>query len=87
MSREDVYKAIDTERDYQEKLIRDPSRPGMVEDLSLGDILTAMRHNLAKAEASWYAEADPHTETMTYLRKVGALAVQAGEVNGMPIRS
>ena len=42
MKREEVYKVIDTERDFQEKMVADSSRPDMIEDLHVGDVLSAI---------------------------------------------
>jgi hypothetical protein len=86
MKREDVYKSIDSERDYQLKLTEDATRPDMIEDLHVGDTLTAIQYNLNKAVDAWYKDSVPHQETMEYLRKVAGLCVQAGECYGMPKR-
>jgi len=86
MNRLDVYDAIDSERAFQNKGINDENRPDMIEDLHVGDTLTAIRVNLEKAEKAWYIGSVPHQQSLEYLRKVAALCVQAGEKYGMSKR-
>ncbi len=82
----EVYDAIDTERQYQDKLTADPNRPEMIEDFHLGDALAAIDFNLRKAQDMWYVSKKPHTLALKYLRKIAALCVKQGEVHGMPKR-
>lgn len=86
MERKQVYAAIDSERDYQDKMSADPTRPDMNENMSTGDIISAIQHNLNKACNYWYSTSNPHEEAMNYIRKIAALCVKAGEKNGMPSR-
>jgi hypothetical protein len=86
LTRPFIYKIIDGERDYQIRMSKKEERPDMVKELSVGDTLTAIRHNLSKAEAAWYGGSAPHEEAMGYLRKIAGLTVQAGENYGMPSR-
>jgi len=88
MKRKKVYKAIDSERDYQDRQTADPNRPDMVEDFGIGQAILAMEHNLAFARSVWYID-DPNSHfvsTMDYLRKVVAIGVKMGEKYGMPFR-
>lgn len=87
MERQDVYKAIDSERDYQEEMTRNEFRPDMISDLHLGDTIAAMQYNLDLARVNWYQGAVPHTTAMEFIRKVCALGVQIAEKQGMPSRS
>jgi len=87
MKREDVYKALDSERDYQDEMSKSVFRPDMIEDMHIGDILSAIEHNLTLARAAWYKGFVPHPEAMTFLRKIGGLCVKAGESYGMSSRS
>lgn len=87
MKREEVYYAIDTERLYQTVMTEKEDRPDMIEDLHVGDTLTAIQVNLDKAKEAWYKGSVPHQDTMEYLRKVAGLVVQAGEKYGMPKRN
>jgi hypothetical protein len=86
MERKEVYKAIDSEREYQDLMTKKEDRPDMIEDLHLGDTLTAMQYNLDKAKEAWYKNAKPHSTAMEYVRKVCGLGVQIGEKQGMPQR-
>ena len=86
MTRQDVYKAIDSERDFQDKLTADSSRPDMIDDLHVGDTITAIEYNLSKARDAWYIGAVPHQNTLKYFRKIAALIVKAGETYGLPSR-
>lgn len=86
MTRGNVFRAINDEREFQNSLIADPSRPDMIPDLHVGDTLAAIQVNLNKALSAWYIGSMPHQDTMKYLRKIAALCVQAGENYGMPTR-
>ena len=85
MERKEVYEAIDSEREYQDKQVADPNVPNMV-DLHLGDTLSAIQHNLDSARCVWYGSSIPYNQAMEYLRKIAALCVKAGEDLGMPKR-
>lgn len=86
MIRNEVYKAISSERDYQDEMSKKPYRPDMIEDMHIGDILSAITYNLNQANAAWYKGSVPHTESVMFLRKIAALCVKAGEIYGMPFR-
>lgn len=86
MDRVEVYKTIDGERAYQDAATADPNRPDMIEDFHVGDALTAIRYNLAKAEEQWYKGAVPHTDAMQYIRKIAGICVKLGETHEMPKR-
>ncbi len=83
MKREDVYKALDSERDYQDEMSKSALRPDMIEDMRIGDIISAIQYNLTLANKAWYCGAVPHPEAMTFLRKIGGLCIKAGEIYGM----
>jgi hypothetical protein len=83
--RQATYNAINSERDYQDTLVSDPSHPEMV-DIGLGDTMVAIQYNIDKAIEEWYREGAPYPRAMNYMRKVAALAVRAGEKFGMPER-
>ena len=86
MKREDVYKALDSERAYQDEMSQRSDRPDMIEEMHIGDILSAIYYNLGFANAAWYQGSVPHQDAMQYLRKIGALCVKAGETYGMKDR-
>lgn len=85
MSREEVFKIIDLEREYQEsmKTVEDHH---IVEDFPLAAAMEAIRYNLTLANSAWYGEQKPYTEAMSYIRKIAAICVQMGEQYGMPQR-
>lgn len=86
MKRQEVYEAIDSERDFQDALTADVTRPDMIDDLHVGDTISAIEYNLNKAREAWYIDAVPHQESLKYFRKIAALCVKAGEVYGLPKR-
>lgn len=86
MYRDEVYDAIDSERDFQDEMTAKESRPDMIDDFHTGDALTAIDYNLTKAKEAWYKGSVPHPDTMEYLRKICAIAVKLGETHGMPKR-
>lgn len=79
MTREEVIESIQTEQDYVNRLAADLAHPEMREDLSMGDILTIIRYNLAKAEEAFYKEPAPYIETTNFLRKIANTSIRAGE--------
>jgi hypothetical protein len=89
MKRSQVYTAIDTEREYQEKLWSNVNKSsGAINPSSF--ILWMERYlHIARDLASTRDET-PGTqscdEIMDVLRKVVALGVACGEINGMPER-
>lgn len=88
MKREEVYKVIDTEREFQIKMAGTTERPDILPKMSVGDVLGAVRYNIDKAQAIWYYDTPDkaYQDTMDILRKIAALCVQAMEVNGAPER-
>ena len=86
MDRKEVFQVISNEREFQQRNIENPERPDMIEDLHVGDSITAIRHNLELAQEAWYVGAVPHTQAMHFLRKIAALCVAAGEKYEMPLR-
>jgi hypothetical protein len=86
MKRDQVYKAIDTERAYQKAAVNSPVRTDMIEDFHVGDALAAIEVNLQKARREWYIGTAPHTKATEYLRKIAGICVQIGEAYGMPSR-
>ena len=89
MERKDVYKAIDSERDYQNK-IWDASNKSSNATCISAYILWMERYlhvarELASTsdETTGTATADAMMET---IRKVAGLAVACGELHGMPSR-
>ena len=81
MNRQEVYEAIDSERDYQNQKWGSPNqRPKQV-----GSWLTLMRAILAKAEAEW-AVSDGDNEALEIIRKFTAVGVACMEQHGVQKR-
>lgn len=80
MKREEVYRAIDSERDYQNEKWSEFSD----ENNNWADWLLYIEHHLNKAKESVY---DSHNTSFLHeIRKIAALAVACGEQNNMPSR-
>lgn len=86
MKREQVYKVIDSERDFQEAGKAYQDHPHITEDFNLGDAISAIQVNLDLARTLWYNSRLPWPSAMDYIRKIAGLCVQAGEQYGMPER-
>jgi hypothetical protein len=86
MERQEVFDVITSERNYQIEMTANNDRPDMIDDLHVGDTLTAMRVILNQAENEWYSGSVPHSNAMEYIRKIAGLSVQLGEKYGMPYR-
>ena len=82
LSREDVYKLIDGEREYQSKLGPDRTDGS---DKTVGDYLTMLRSYLRKAENAWTDNAGCEP-ALDQIRKVAAIAVRCMEDHGAPER-
>jgi hypothetical protein len=85
MERKKVFEIIDAEREHQLKF-ENKEGSHIVSSLNMGGILTAIQHNLTKAQAEWYVEKEPYPKTSDLLRKIAALCVKAGEDYGMSER-
>lgn len=88
MNRTDVYKVIDTEREYQIKETVNPDRPDMVEEFGLGQAMFAIQAIMNQAAQVWYKDTPvtQYENTMHYVRKIAGVCVQMGEKYGMPER-
>jgi len=84
-TREEVYNAVDTEREYQDRLISILDQEDMHE-LAMGEHLAVLNKLLADAHDSWYSEAAPYPDTMPLIRKIAGVCVQAMEKYGAPER-
>lgn len=89
MNRQDVYAAIDSERDYQEEVWSSSNKSSGATNVS-SFILWMERYLHQARELASTRDETPETEScdeiMDVVRKVAALAVACGEINGMPER-
>lgn len=85
--RNEVYAAIDGERDYQDACMGNSARVNVDDNRDLGSLLTLIDVYVEKAKAAF---AGPHptgkVDTLHQLRKVTALGVLALERYGAPRR-
>lgn len=83
-TREDVYRAIDSERAYQNALGPERREPRETSH-SVGDYLTMLAVYQHKAEVAWTD--NPGTdEAMKAIRKIAGICVRAMEEHGAPQR-
>lgn len=81
MDRSTVYKALDSEREYQERQWdRTQSRP-----LSVAEELLLAEDYLAEARNHWRMETG-HDRTLEFMRKVAGIMVRCFEHHGVPMR-
>lgn len=81
-TRERVYDAIDSEREYQDML--PPTRTDGV-SRSVGDYVTMMQHYQSKLVAAWTENAGDE-QALDVMRKIGGIAVHCMEDHGAPLR-
>lgn len=77
--RNEVFRAIDSERDYQEALSRNTKK--LQEPL---EHLAVIRRICRDMEDSWYNV--PGEADMNFMRKIAGVAVRAMEQHGAPYR-
>lgn len=82
MTRNQVFAAIESERDYQDRKWGTPSE----HPHEVGGYLTLMQVHLRRAREAW-AGANSDTEALESLRKVLALGVACAEQHGIRARS
>lgn len=80
MERSQVYKAIDSERDFQERRWTRPAH-----NHSATEYLVYIDHYVRKAMEAVSTE-DGEASALPCLRKIAALAVSAMEEHGVPFR-
>lgn len=84
--RQEVYAAIDSERDYQDEA-KGNARSDLARDYSTAEWLNMIATYTRKAQDAW---SGPHPEgvyaSIDIVRKIAALAVVCMEQNGAPSR-
>jgi hypothetical protein len=78
-SRDEVYAAIDGERDYQDTEL------GVGENSVPGEILI-LESYIARARASWVDDYNSRAPALRMIRKVAGIAVRCMENHGAPKR-
>jgi hypothetical protein len=82
-SRNLVYMAIDSERNYQDAQRGNAKRRLDQPPITVGELILCMEHYLAEARTAW---SKANGDAMPDIRKVTALGVQAMERYGAPMR-
>jgi hypothetical protein len=83
ITRQDVYDAIDSEREYQEnqKFIR-----ANMKSLEMGEGIACIDVLLGEAKRHWYPDYEPYVDTTPWLRKIAAVCVDMMEQHGVANR-
>lgn len=85
-----AYRAIDSERDYQDHLKRDrtanPTDGTRSIDHTVGDFVTMMQHYQTELVAAW-TKNPGDAWALDTMRKIGAIAVNCMEQHGAPRRA
>ncbi len=82
-SREEVFKAIDSERDYQNKVWPRGQEP----EFSTGEEILLIEEYARRAREAWTGEKQgAEFETLNAIRKVAGIAVRCMEKHGAPQR-
>jgi hypothetical protein len=83
--RNEVYAAIDTERDYQGRVWTESGANGNGV-LSIGEQILLIEEYAAHARACWSKEAQPEIGALNIIRKIAGIAVHCMEDHGAPRR-
>lgn len=81
LTRPEVYKIIDGERDYQDSLGPDRREVLTEQTHSVGEYLTMLRAYMNKADAAWTDNAGDSV-ALHVIRKIAAISVRCMEDNG-----
>ncbi|MEE8372504.1 MAG: hypothetical protein V3R87_02045 [Dehalococcoidia bacterium] len=81
-----VYKAIDSERDYQDSLWRDQSHPEHRNPLTIGEFILLVEQYTSEARAEWTVEPKLEIEALNVMRKIAGIATNCMEQHGAPQR-
>jgi hypothetical protein len=86
-TRQEVYAAIDSERDYQESIIEtDPTKhDNNLPAHSVGDYLTMLATYLRKAQDDWTNHGGVE-KSLHQIRKIAGISVHCMEDHGVPER-
>lgn len=82
-TREEVFEAINSERDYQDSLW---SEEGHRNPLLIGEFLVLLSVYIRKAQEEWTVEPKPEINSLNTVRKIAGIAVNCMEQNGAPKR-
>ena len=91
ISRQQVYEAIDSERNYQDKIWAEnnpinPLHPTDPRPLAIGEEILLLEEYVLKARFVWSKESRPEIGALDDMRKIAAIAVRSMETWGAPKR-
>ena len=84
VTRKEVYSAIDSERNYQDRLWS--TDDGFSNPLSIGEFLVLLEVYLRKAQSEWTTESKPEINSLNTVRKLAGISVNCLEQHGAPKR-
>jgi ABC-type iron transport system FetAB ATPase subunit len=85
MTREEVYKLIDGERDYQDNVVDPDPKRRSLEEHSVGDYMIMLHHYLRQADSAWCWVAGTD-DALNSIRKIAGICVKCMEQHGAPAR-
>lgn len=85
-TRQNVYAAIDSERDYQDSKWPQDGSPGFPNPLSIGEQILLAEEYLHQARLAWTQEKRPEMKALNIIRKVAGICVNCMEQHGAPHR-
>lgn len=85
MERLKVYQAIDSERNYQDRM-EAQGDTHVVSDFPLAAGIAAMEELILNVRREWYYGKDPYKNAMDHVRKIAGVCVKMGEKYGMEER-
>ncbi len=97
-TREEVYKAIDSELDYQASLWRDPNDNEVPNPLEVGEFILLVEEYAARARQLWTSEPKQlvgtrdnkryytEVQTLEFMRKIAGIAANCMTQHGAPQR-
>jgi len=86
-TREQVYIAIDSEREFQDFHWQNPDGSGDPNPLTVGENLLLIEEYIERARSEWSKESRPEVRTLNMIRKIAGIAVRCMEEHGAPHRN
>lgn len=84
--RDEVYKAIDTERKYQDSVWHRKEGEDDPNPLSIGEFILLLNAYSDQARDQWLKEPKPEINALNTIRKIAGIAVNCMEQHGAPQR-
>ncbi len=84
--RQEVYEAIDSEREYQDSLWPDHGGALTGNPLTIGEFVLLLQEYVSQARGEWTIEPKPEINTLNVMRKIAGIAVNCMEQHGAPKR-